>query len=274
MVDWLKVLHTFPRNPRLRDIMRGLGTRDKDSATGFALRWLIYVDEQTADGRTGLFPAELDEELARKNGTRALMECGWAALDEAGHVCAVEFGKHCGETAKKRAEGARRKALCIDKKRLREQKNVTDVTEKRYQEEQKDVTEVTEKALPEEEEEKEYNTKEEQLNLGEGEFRNKTARGRAAARPSSPDEVLQVMRGNHGCNLPETELAECARAFYLDKEAVGWVTPKGLPIDNWRAAAMRYQSHWQSNLQRGDRRMKPGTVNPRNNNCNSNQRYE
>lgn len=270
MVDWLKVLHTFPRNPRLRDIMRGLGTRDKDSATGFALRWLIYVDEQTTDGRTGLLPAELDEELNRKNGTRALLEAGWAVLDEAGHVCAVEFDKHCGETAKRRAEGARRKALCIDKKRLREQKNVTEVTEKCYQEEQKNVTGVTENALPEEEEEYKFRNKTGILRE-EADRYNQRVRA-ASARPSNEEEVRQVMKGNPACPMSEAELEACARAFYLDKEAVGWVTPKGLPISNWRAAAMRYQHHWQDNLHANP--AAHGGTSSRNNNCNRNQKYE
>ena len=274
MVDWLKVLHTFPRNPRLRDIMRGLGTRDKDSATGFALRWLIYVDEQTTDGRTGLLPAELDEELNRKNGTRALLEAGWAVLDESGHVCAVEFDKHCGDTAKKRAEDARRQAESRMHRRAKRQRGggdlsqnpvtpVTDVS-------QENVTPVTENALPEEEEEYKFRNKTGILGEDAGRY-NQRVRA-ASARPSHEEEVRQVMKGNPACPMSEAELEACARAFYLDKEAVGWVTPKGLPISNWRAAAMRYQHHWQDNLH-ANPSAHGGTSN-RNNNCNRNRKYE
>lgn len=266
MVDWLKVLHTFPRNPRLRDMMRGLGTRDKDSATGFALRWLIYVDEQTTDGRTGLLPAELDEELNRKNGTRALLEAGWAVLDEAGHVCAVEFDKHCGETAKKRAMENRKKALQRDAKRqqMSRQKGDKCPDEK--------GTNFPETAGAEEEEEEEYKFTNKALPLEETEFRNKPRARAASARPSNEEEVRQVMKGNPACPMSEAELEACARAFYLDKEAVGWVTPKGLPISNWRAAAMRYQHHWQDNLHATP--AAHGGTSSRNNNCNRNQKYE
>lgn len=111
MVNWLKLLHTTPRNPKLRELMRSLKTKDKDSALGLAVRWLIYIDEQTTDGCTGLLPRELDDELARKGAAAALQACGWAELNDAGHICAVDFGKHCGATAKKRASEARKKAL-------------------------------------------------------------------------------------------------------------------------------------------------------------------
>lgn len=111
MNEWMKLLLTFPRNPRLREIMRGLKTKDKDSAIGFAVRWLIFVQEQTTDGCTGLLPDELDDELGRKNATASLLKCGWAYKNEEGCVCAAEFEKHCGETAKKRAVECRKKAL-------------------------------------------------------------------------------------------------------------------------------------------------------------------
>lgn len=154
MVDWMKLLHTSPRNPKLRVLMRELGC-NRFEARGLAWTWLLWVDEQTTDGRTGLLPVELDDEIGREGLADALCACGWARVDEQdGTVCAVDFGKHCGETAKKRADGARRKALCLDRKRGQEQESVTEVTKNRYQ----DVTEVTENTLPEEEVEEEvYN---------------------------------------------------------------------------------------------------------------------
>lgn len=109
MVDWTRINQTLPRSPKLRVIMRVLKTRDKDSALGFAVRWLIFVDEQTTDGHTGLLPDELDDELERKCATEALVACGWAVKDEDdGKIVAVDFDKYCGVTAKQRAENGRR----------------------------------------------------------------------------------------------------------------------------------------------------------------------
>lgn len=110
MVDWMKLLHTSPRNPKLRVLMRELGC-NRFEARGLAWTWLLWVDEQTTDGRTGLLPVELDDEIGREGLADALCACGWARVDEQdGTVCAVDFGKHCGETAKKRAMEARKKS--------------------------------------------------------------------------------------------------------------------------------------------------------------------
>lgn len=135
MIDWTRINQTLPRSPKLRVMMRVMKTKDRDSALGFAVRWLIFVDEQTTDGRTKLTPDELDDELDRKNATEALRACGWAVVDEEdGTVCAVDFDKYCGVTAKQRAENGRRVHECRD--RARHAKNAQQagggVTENHY----------------------------------------------------------------------------------------------------------------------------------------------
>lgn len=147
MVDWLKLLHSFPRNPKLRVMARVL-RRDKDSTIGVAIRWLIWVDEQTEDGRTGLLPKELDEELGCKKLSEALCACGWALVeDEDGTISAVEFGKHSGETAKRRATEARKKSLQRDAERAKESLMKRDICPDRK------GTNVPENAAPEKEKE-------------------------------------------------------------------------------------------------------------------------
>lgn len=145
----MKLLHTSPRNPKLRVLMRELGC-NRFEARGLAWTWLLWVDEQTTDGRTGLLPVELDDEIGREGLADALCACGWARVDEQdGTVCAVDFGKHCGETAKKRADDARRQS------ESRSRKRVTKICDEVSQ---KSVTGVTENTLPEEEVEEEvYN---------------------------------------------------------------------------------------------------------------------
>lgn len=109
MADWLKVNHSLVRSPKIRGLMRELRCK-KHAALGLAVSWLCWVDEQTTDGQTGLLPDELDDEIGFRGGVEALISIGWAAQGEDGRVYALEFGKHCGETAKKRAEDARRQA--------------------------------------------------------------------------------------------------------------------------------------------------------------------
>lgn len=109
MADWLKVNHSLVRSPKIRGLMRALHCK-KHAALGLAVSWLCWVDEQTTDGQTGLLPDELDDELGFRGCAGALISIGWAAQGEDGCVYALEFGKHCGETAKKRADDARRQA--------------------------------------------------------------------------------------------------------------------------------------------------------------------
>lgn len=107
MENWLKLLHSFPRSPKLRALCRELRV-SHHAAMGLAVQWLLWVDEQSAEGETTLTPDEMDAELDKKGATSALCAIGWARVDEYGLVHAVDFGKHCGESAKKRAQTARR----------------------------------------------------------------------------------------------------------------------------------------------------------------------
>lgn len=118
MADWLKVNHALVRSPKVRGLMRALHCK-KHAALGLAVSWLCWIDEQTTDGQTGLLPDELDDEIGFRGCAEALIAIGWAALGADGCVYALEFGKHCGESAKGRAEGARRVAKCkANKKRV------------------------------------------------------------------------------------------------------------------------------------------------------------
>lgn len=109
MADWLKVRHALVRSAKVRGLMRALHCK-KHVALGVALNWLVWLDEQTEDGLTHLMPKELDDEIGFSGCTDAMISIGWATLGSDGCVEAIEFGKHCGESAKKRAENAARQA--------------------------------------------------------------------------------------------------------------------------------------------------------------------
>lgn len=109
MADWLKVRHALVRSAKIRMLMRELHC-NKMTALGLAVTWLCWIDEQSVDGRTHLTPDELADELGFRGCADALCAIGWAALGVDGCVVACEFGKHCGASAKERAENARYQA--------------------------------------------------------------------------------------------------------------------------------------------------------------------
>ncbi len=110
MSDWLKINHSLLRSPKLKKLALLLGV-DDDTALGCAVRWLMFIDEQTTDGNTELEPAVVDSVLGRDGASEALISIGWAVQNMSQHMCAVDYEKHCGDTAKRRSEDARRKAL-------------------------------------------------------------------------------------------------------------------------------------------------------------------
>ena len=239
MADWLKVNHSLVRSAKVRGLMRELRCK-KHAALGLAVNWLCWIDEQTKDGQTGLLPDELDDEIGFRGCADALISIGWAALGEDGCVYALEFGKHCGESAKERAENARRVAKCKAKK-----KGVTDeVTEDCYQGNEKTLPD----ALPEKNR-IEY-------------IDNNTLRGnntvvvgdawKCVPLPESAEEVRVLMAGTASCALDGRELAACATAFFEESVAVGWVL-KGQPVRDWRATARAFMTRWSNNLRSGGR---------------------
>lgn len=110
MSDWLKINHSLLRSPKLKKLALLLGV-DDDTALGCAVRWLMFIDEQTTDGNTELEPAVVDSVLGREGASDALISIGWAVTDMSHYMCAVDFEKHCGNTAKARVQNARRQSL-------------------------------------------------------------------------------------------------------------------------------------------------------------------
>ena len=107
MADWLKINHRLIRSQKVWALADSLKVAFPH-ALGVALIWLTWVDEQTEDGQTGMTVKNMDAELRQRGAVSALVSIGWAGVDECGLVYAVDFSKHCGTTAKNRAETARR----------------------------------------------------------------------------------------------------------------------------------------------------------------------
>lgn len=243
MADWLKVNHSLVRSAKIRGLMRLLRCK-KHAALGLAVAWLCWVDEQTTDGQTGLSPDELDDEIGFRGGAEALIGIGWAALGEDGCVYALEFGKHCGESAKERALNNRRQA----NKRARD-KEVSRVVSRDVSRFERDaegdgchavcVTRIEE------------NRREENSDTVSGNITVDVG-GAAVPLPESAEEVRVLMAGAAVCAMDKRELVACATAFFEESVAVGWVL-KGLPVRDWRAMARAYMVRWQNNLRSGGR---------------------
>ena len=249
-MSWIKINTTLPRNPKILLLGQHLGI-SRYEALGLAVEWLAWLDGITANGETGLSAELMDrlfytEFLSQKNVTsvtdicdachtnvtklsHALSQIGWVEVDKNGIVHVLDFDKHNGETAKKRAEDAERQRKC--RKNKRSQKNVTAVTKSRDQiREEKNI----------------YN-KEDAYSV------NTTVCGGATAEqrpcipvPQNAEEVQSFMAAQAVCGLRDEELATCAMAFFNDSEAVGW-THKGQPIRDWRAACRAFLARWQQN---------------------------
>ena len=239
MADWLKLNHPLVRSPKIRRLARVLGCSQLE-VLGLLVKWLVLVDEQTTDGCTGASVEDIDDELGRDGAVDGLIVIGWAALDDDGNVCAVDFGKHCGDTAKARALNARRKSL--QRERDRWQKRDTPVTEERD-------TPVTEERDTPVTEERDQKRKEENriINSSDDEF-IKPSQSRAGARELPTDEnvVLHFMKNQAICGIRGEALESCAASFFDEMDACGWVNGKGVPVTNWQSQARSYLRKWQN----------------------------
>lgn len=118
---------TLPKSVAIYRLMRELRCK-RHAALGLALDWLCWLDANSTDGNTGLLDKEISDVLGWPRAAEALNNIGWISHDEHGCVIAVEFAKHNGESAKKRAEDALRQQKSRARRDLCHGKGVTNVT--------------------------------------------------------------------------------------------------------------------------------------------------
>ncbi len=106
-MTWIKITHSLSRSAKMYKLARLLKV-NPTFALGIATRWLCWIDENTTDGVTHMLPEQVDQELNVPGSGRALCNIGWAELDDEGCLVASKFDEHCGRSAKRRAEDARR----------------------------------------------------------------------------------------------------------------------------------------------------------------------
>lgn len=243
MSNWIKVLNTLPRSRAVFSLMRGMRCK-RHAAIGLAVDWFCWLDENSTGGETGMTDEEIDEVLGAKGAAKSLAEIGWIEHDETGFVVAVDFCKHNGISAKRRAETARRVTKCRAKGNAKSVNEVTSDALTRIDKNRIDNTELESSIYREGPKEEAGRERMRDAMAPRDTFSNSSS----SPRPSGEGEVDSYLAGQPVLKLTPAERQKCAFAFYNELEAVGWIDKTGKNIWNWKAAALRYAAKWAENL--------------------------
>jgi hypothetical protein len=108
--DWIKLEHATLDKPEILELSELLSLSQGDALL-LCLRFWVWLDEQTTDGRSfgrsngrsgGISKHAIDALMRCPGFTNALIYVGWMG-EEDGKLYVVDFEAHNGETAKKRA---------------------------------------------------------------------------------------------------------------------------------------------------------------------------
>ena len=240
-MSWIKVRVVLPREPRVMRLAMLLGV-SRHEALGLLVEWFCWLDGVTEDGRTGLTEAQIDElffcnaksvtgcNAEKCNFCNAMQKIGWLSVDENGEIFAVNYEENNGESAKKRAQTAKR----VSNKRKRDSNG-------------KSVTGRNGKSVTREDKRRIYkNSKDTYSANTTVSVENEVTERRAGKPlPETAEEVEQFMKAQAICGLKGEELSACASGFYDDMEACGWTARNGAPLFDWHAAARKYMNTWQ-----------------------------
>lgn len=109
-MSWLKFDTATPEKPEVLAITARMGWDDPDLTVGKLLRVWRWFDQHTHDGNApGVTPVLLDRMIGVTGLAQAMAEVGWLLINDDGLVL-PNFDRHNGETAKSRANTAKRAA--------------------------------------------------------------------------------------------------------------------------------------------------------------------
>ena len=107
---WIKIDVDTPQKPAIVRLAHDCGCSRGDAFLAF-FRLYSWLDENTADGTLYADPDEVDA-VARLQGTAAsLSSSGWLLFSADGRLAVTNWQEHNGQSAKRRAMDAVRKAL-------------------------------------------------------------------------------------------------------------------------------------------------------------------
>lgn len=243
MANWIKVLNTLPRCKAIYALMRALHCK-RHAAIGLAVDWLCWLDVNSTNGETGMLDDEISDVLGWQGAAEALSAVGWVSHDEQGYVVAVDFDKHNGETAKKRAEDAERQRKSRGKRDACHGKSVTDVTaETRPDKIREDIENGSPGGEPKEA------AGRDKVAQAMSPDAEPAPKGRGA-RPESA-EVVKAYLAQVSNTLPflnPQDRDKAAQAFFDEMESVGWIDKQGRNVWNWQAAARRFAAKWAEHI--------------------------
>jgi hypothetical protein len=105
--DWLKIEKDTPEKPEVLALSARLGVSRADAFLACFVFWR-WADAQTPDGSAPLVtPTMIDTMIGLPGFSHALSEVGWLRL-RSGGVELPHFGRHMGQSAKRRVDAAER----------------------------------------------------------------------------------------------------------------------------------------------------------------------
>jgi hypothetical protein len=108
--EWIKFESSLPEKPETLAITATMGWVDPDLTVGKLMRLFRWFDQQTVDGNAARVTAALlDHVLGVPGFAQAVASVGWLLITEHG-VSLSKFDRHNGESAKQRAQTAKRVA--------------------------------------------------------------------------------------------------------------------------------------------------------------------
>lgn len=226
--DWIKMRVNLDSDPRVVAVAVAVDL-DEIHVVGCLHKLWSWADQHSLSGNALSVTEKFIDRVTRVNGfAAALRSVDWLSGED-GNLSFPGFERHNGQTAKARAQTARRAVKSKAKKRAESNAkgNGASVTkaltreEKRREEDYSTTTTTTTKAAE----------------PGQSSDRKIASGGEWPAQ----GDVLKLVGSTA---YPLTQ--ECAEAYWLDREAMGWAR-NGQAIANWRADLQRYASHWMNN---------------------------
>ena len=113
---WIKIDVDTPQKPAIVRMAHDCGCSRGDAFLAF-FRLYSWLDEQTADGSLFADPEEVDAVARLKGAAASLASSGWLSFSADGRLTVTNWQEHNGQSAKRRAMDAVRKALKRDELR-------------------------------------------------------------------------------------------------------------------------------------------------------------
>lgn len=230
--DWIKIEMSLHEKPEVIQLAGILGL-DRFAVVGRLHRFWSWLDAHSANGHARGVTFMFIDELTMRDGFAAALETvGWLESDGGGLVV-PRFDRHNGKSAKNRALATERKRTARNKSRAEGDKghapSVTEAGPEKRREEKNSLSTTTTSA-----------------HAAPGDVVNDISDSPQASTPVGAEWPTQgdVLKLVGSTAYPLT--AECATAYWLDREALGW-SRNGQLIKNWRADLQRYATHWMNN---------------------------